>query len=131
MISKWPPLRGPRRTLAPCRAADRDGLAAAASVFRGLGDPSRLAILAHLSLGEHKVKDLTEHLGLAQSTVSEHLLCLLDLHGGGPRPRSSIHLHLGGGGGSLGCARRRRRAICLLPRSAVVPCPRYGTGALQ
>jgi DNA-binding transcriptional ArsR family regulator len=51
---------------------------AAACLFRGLGDPSRLFILGHLALGEHRVRDLTAHLGLAQSTVSAHLRCLLD-----------------------------------------------------
>lgn len=51
-------------------------LETAASLFRGLGDPARLAILRHLSLGEHRVVELTEHLGLAQSTVSGHLACL-------------------------------------------------------
>ena len=52
--------------------------AAAAALFHGLADPTRLMILAHLRTGEHKVKDLTEHLGLAQSTVSAHLSCLRD-----------------------------------------------------
>lgn len=47
-------------------------LSAAACLFRSLGDPGRLAILRHLTLGEHRVVDLTEHLGLAQSTVSGH-----------------------------------------------------------
>lgn len=51
-------------------------LEVAAALFRGLSDPSRLAILQHLTLGEHRVRDLTEHLGLAQSTVSAHLACL-------------------------------------------------------
>ncbi|MGL3806480.1 ArsR/SmtB family transcription factor [Paeniglutamicibacter sp. R2-26] len=51
---------------------------AAAALFHGLADPTRLMILAHLRTGEHKVKDLTEHLGLAQSTVSAHLSCLRD-----------------------------------------------------
>ncbi|MBI9113656.1 ArsR/SmtB family transcription factor [Sanguibacter suaedae] len=50
----------------------------AASLFRALGDPSRLSILRHLALGEHRVVDLTAHLGLAQSTVSKHLACLRD-----------------------------------------------------
>lgn len=58
--------------------ADLDSLAPAASLFRSLSDPSRLAILAHLMLGEHNVRDLTEHVGLGQSTVSAHLRCLLD-----------------------------------------------------
>jgi DNA-binding transcriptional ArsR family regulator len=53
-------------------------LSAAACMFRSLGDPARLAILRHLALGEHKVVDLTDHLGLAQSTVSAHLACLRD-----------------------------------------------------
>src|SRR5918996_2603237 len=53
-------------------------LSAAAALFRSLGDPTRLAILRHLMLGEHRVVDLTAHLGLAQSTVSAHLACLRD-----------------------------------------------------
>ena len=50
----------------------------AAALFRGLADPARLAIVRHLALGEHRVVDLTAHLGLAQSTVSGHLSCLRD-----------------------------------------------------
>lgn len=55
---------------------EAQALSAAACLFRGLGDPSRLAILRHLALGEHRVVDLMAHLGLAQSTVSTHLACL-------------------------------------------------------
>lgn len=51
---------------------------AAVCLFRGLADPARLAIVRHLALGEHRVVDLTAHLGLAQSTVSGHLACLRD-----------------------------------------------------
>lgn len=51
-------------------------LTVAACLFNGFSDPSRLAILRHLALGEHRVVDLTAHLGLAQSTVSKHLACL-------------------------------------------------------
>ena len=53
-------------------------LTAAACLFHGFGERSRLAIVQHLLLGEHRVVDLTGHLGLAQSTVSKHLACLLD-----------------------------------------------------
>ena len=53
-------------------------LSAAACLFHGFSDPARLTILHHLLLGEHRVVDLTEHLGLAQSTVSKHLACLKD-----------------------------------------------------
>nr|WP_239073303.1 metalloregulator ArsR/SmtB family transcription factor [Sediminihabitans luteus] len=51
-------------------------LAPAAALFRALGEPARLTILQHLFTGEHRVRDLTDHLGLAQSTVSAHLTCL-------------------------------------------------------
>lgn len=57
---------------------ERGALTAAACMFRSLGDPTRLAIVGHLALGEHRVVDLTAHLGLAQSTVSAHLACLKD-----------------------------------------------------
>ncbi len=53
-------------------------LTAASCLFHGFSDPSRLAIVRHLALGEHRVVDLTAHLGLAQSTVSKHLACLKD-----------------------------------------------------
>ena len=68
-------------------------LGAAAALFRSLGDPNRLAILRHLALGEHRVRDLTEHLGLAQSTVSAHCLCLADcgLITGRPEGRSTMY----------------------------------------
>jgi DNA-binding transcriptional ArsR family regulator len=59
-------------------AGATDGLTAAACLFHGFSDPSRIAILRHLALGEHRVVDLTAHLGLAQSTVSKHLACLRD-----------------------------------------------------
>jgi DNA-binding transcriptional ArsR family regulator len=49
-----------------------------ASLFHSLSDPTRLAILRHLSIGDHRVVELTAHLGLAQSTVSKHLACLRD-----------------------------------------------------
>ncbi|SER28934.1 ArsR/SmtB family transcription factor [Microlunatus flavus] len=51
---------------------------AAVLLFRSLAEPTRLLILRHLMLGEHRVVDLTAHLGLAQSTVSAHLACLRD-----------------------------------------------------
>ncbi len=60
-------------------ASDRvDERTAAACLFHGFSDPSRIAILQHLARGEHRVVDLTAHLGLAQSTVSKHLACLRD-----------------------------------------------------
>ena len=49
---------------------------AAAGLMRALADPGRLTILIHLFMGEHNVRQLTDHLGLAQSTVSAHLASL-------------------------------------------------------
>jgi ArsR family transcriptional regulator, cadmium/lead-responsive transcriptional repressor len=57
---------------------EAQALTAAACLFQGFSDRSRLAIVQHLLAGEHRVVDLTRHLGLAQSTVSKHLACLLD-----------------------------------------------------
>lgn len=71
---------------------ERAALSSAACLFRGLGDPARLTILRHLALGEHRVVDLTAHLGLAQSTVSKHLACLRDcgLVSSRPQGRASV-----------------------------------------
>jgi DNA-binding transcriptional ArsR family regulator len=60
------------------RVDETAALGAAACLFNGFSDGSRLAIVRHLALGKHRVVDLTEHLGLAQSTVSKHLACLRD-----------------------------------------------------
>ena len=71
---------------------ETDASRAAACLFRGMGDPSRVAIVLHLLLGEHNVSQLTAHLGLAQSTVSKHLACLRDcgLVESRPLGRSSV-----------------------------------------
>ncbi len=53
-------------------------MSAAVSLFHSLADPSRLSILRRLTQGEARVRDLTDALGLAQSTVSEHVACLRD-----------------------------------------------------
>lgn len=48
------------------------------ALFHALAEPTRLALIQHLSTGEHRVRDLVEHMHLAQSTVSKHLSCLRD-----------------------------------------------------
>lgn len=60
------------------RATSRSELSAAVALFRGLADPTRLAVLRRLAEGERRVTDLVGELGLAQSTVSTHLACLRD-----------------------------------------------------
>ncbi len=77
------------RTSEPSPAPVDEGaaLGAAACLFRSLGDPTRLSIIRHLLLGEHRVVDLTAHLGLAQSSVSAALACLRDCGVATSRPR--------------------------------------------
>lgn len=53
-------------------------LSATAEFFHSLSDVNRLTILRHLLRGPHRVVDLTDHLGIAQSTVSKHLAVLRD-----------------------------------------------------
>ena len=57
-------------------AAIAAGATPVAALFRSLGDETRLRIVARLAAGETRVVDLTDELGLAQSTVSKHLACL-------------------------------------------------------
>lgn len=57
-----------------------------AHLFQAFAEPARLAILQHLASGEHRVRDLVEHMGFAQSTVSKHLSFLLECGLVVPRP---------------------------------------------
>ena len=47
-----------------------------AKLFRGLADPSRLAILESLRSGEKTVSEAVEATGLSQPNASAHLACL-------------------------------------------------------
>ena len=104
-------------------------MSAAACLFRGFSEPSRLAILRHLALGDHRVVDLTEHLGLAQSTVSKHLACLRDcgLVSSRPQGRASMFslAHPAAMLDLLSAAER----ILELTGDAVTLCPTYGKTA--
>lgn len=50
-----------------------------AEIFKALGDPTRLSILALLSSGEKCVNDLADHLEVSQSAVSHQLRYLRSL----------------------------------------------------
>ena len=106
-----------------------DALEVAACLFHGFSDPSRLAILRHLALGEHRVVDLTAHLGLAQSTVSKHLACLKDcgLVTSQPQGRASMFSlnHTDALMELLAAAER----LLDLTGDAVALCPNHGTSA--
>jgi DNA-binding transcriptional ArsR family regulator len=102
---------------------------AAAYLFRGMADASRVAILRHLLVGEHNVGELTTNLGLAQSTVSKHLACLRDCGLVESRPvgRSSVF--------SLTHPEAVLKVFAAAEEllaatgDAVVLCPAYGEGA--
>jgi DNA-binding transcriptional ArsR family regulator len=109
-------------------APDGGDLQVAAALFHSLSDPSRLAILQHLIFGEHRVRDLTEHLGLAQSTVSAHLACLREcgLVASRPQGRASVF--------SLVSAPELLAVLAAAERllattgQGVALCPNYGVG---
>src|SRR3954470_19403445 len=102
------------------------GLVVAGCLFRGFSDASRLAIVRHLALGEHRVVELTEHVGLAQSTVSKHLACLRDcgLVESRPQGRASVFrlTHPEATLDLLAAAER----LLTLTGDAVALCPNYG-----
>jgi DNA-binding transcriptional ArsR family regulator len=110
----------------PAEVDEPQALSAAACLFRSLGDPARLAILRHLMLGEHRVVDLTAHLGLAQSTVSAHLACLRDcgLVSSRPHGRASM-FSLSHDAEVLGVLAAAEQLLAATG-DAVVLCPRYG-----
>ncbi|HEX7119479.1 MAG TPA: metalloregulator ArsR/SmtB family transcription factor [Longimicrobiales bacterium] len=62
----------------PREAADAPALATKAKLFRGLADPSRLAILEALRAGPRSVGEVVEATGLSQPNTSNHLACLHD-----------------------------------------------------
>jgi ArsR family transcriptional regulator, cadmium/lead-responsive transcriptional repressor len=104
-------------------------LSAAACLFRSLGDPARLAILRHLVLGEHKVVDLTAHLGLAQSTVSAHLACLRDCGLVTSRPQGRASMWSLAHGGDLLAVLAAAERLLAATGDAVALCPTYGEKA--
>lgn len=101
-------------------------LAVAACLFHGFSDASRLAIVRHLALGQHRVVDLTDHLGLAQSTVSKHLACLRDcgLVNSSPLGRASV-FRLSHPEATLTLLSAAERLLDLTG-DAVALCPTYG-----
>jgi DNA-binding transcriptional ArsR family regulator len=110
---------------------ERAALTAAACLFHGFSDPSRLAILRHLALGEHRVVDLTDHLGLAQSTVSKHLACLRDCGLVSSRPQGRASMFSLSHPGALVDLLASAERLLDLTGDAVALCPNYGVDALE
>jgi ArsR family transcriptional regulator, cadmium/lead-responsive transcriptional repressor len=121
-----------KTTLGDVMAPDESAaLTAAACLFHGLSDPSRLGIVRHLALGEHRVVDLTDHLGLAQSTVSKHLACLKDCGLVSSRPEGRASMW------SLNHTDTVMELLCAAERllastgDAVTLCPNFGAATLE
>ena len=120
---------GHPRSPAADPATGGGALSVAACLFRGLGDPARLAILRHLTLGEHRVVDLTGHLGLAQSTVSAHLACLRDCGLVTSRPQGRASMWSLTTGTQLLDLLAAAEALLAVTGDAVALCPTYGEAA--
>lgn len=114
----------------PVDQAVEHDLTAAVVLFRSLADPTRLAIVRRLAVGEARVVDLTQELGLAQSTVSSHLACLRDCGLVDYRPvgRSSLYRL-----SRLELLDLLSSAKTLLENTggAVTLCPNFGTATLR
>jgi DNA-binding transcriptional ArsR family regulator len=106
-------------------------LTAAACLFHGFSDPSRLAIVRHLARGEHRVVDLTSHLGLAQSTVSKHLACLKDCGLVSSRPEGRASLWSLNHTDTVMELLRAAERLLALTGDAVTLCPNFGTATLD
>ena len=108
-----------------------DGLSAAACIFHGFSDPSRIAILRHLALGEHRVVDLTAHLGLAQSTVSKHLACLRDCGLVTARPQGRATVYSLNHADALMDLWEAAERLLDLTGEAVTLCPNFGVAHVE
>jgi DNA-binding transcriptional ArsR family regulator len=108
--------------------ATEAAVASGSALFRGLADPSRLAILLELRKGERRVVDLAGMLGLAQATVSGHLACLRDCGLVIWRPvgrQSYYRLAVS----ELEALLRAAEQVLARTGDAVELCPNYGTAA--
>ena len=112
-------------------AGPTDGLTAAACLFHGFADPSRIAILRHLALGDHRVVDLTAHLGLAQSTVSKHLMCLRDCGLVTARPEGRATVYSLNHADALMDLWTAAERLLAATGDDVTLCPTFGTNTLE
>ncbi len=114
------------QVLQPSPIADADSLGSAAALFHSFGDPSRLVILLHLQLGEHRVVDLMAHLGLSQSTVSKHLACLKDAGIVTVRPEGRASVYSLAHPGALVHVFAATEKLLALTGAVVTLCPVHG-----
>jgi ArsR family transcriptional regulator, cadmium/lead-responsive transcriptional repressor len=106
-------------------------LTAAACLFHGFSDPSRLAILRQLAVGDQRVVDLTARLGLAQSTVSKHLACLKDCGLVSSRPQGRASVFSINHGDSVMELLAAAERLLAATGDAVTLCANYGVATLK
>lgn len=107
-----------------------EAMVPAADLFHSLGDPNRLIILHHLQLGEHRVVDLTAHLGLSQSTVSKHLIVLRDAGVVAVRPQGRASVYSLAHPETLVELLSAAERFLGLTGGAVTLCPLHGPGVV-
>lgn len=110
----------------PITEAEATARSAAACLFNGFSDPSRVAIVQRLLSGEQRVVDLTDYLGLAQSTVSKHLACLRDCGIVASRPRGRASVFSLAHPDAMRELLTAAEVLLELTGSAVTLCPTYG-----
>ena len=115
----------PRGAASP--VAGWEQFAGAVALFRSLADPARLSIVRRLGQGEARVADLTDALGLAQSTVSAHVACLrgCGLVSGRPEGRQVFYALAHP---ELLDLLASAETLLRVTGAAVALCPTYGTG---
>lgn len=110
---------------------EAEAVTPAASLFHSFSDPSRLVILQHLQLGEHRVVDLTAHLGLSQSTVSKHLACLRETGMVTVRSEGRASVYSLAHPEALVDLLSAAERVLALTGDAVTLCPVHGTAAVS
>jgi DNA-binding transcriptional ArsR family regulator len=93
-------------------------------LFRGLAEPSRLALIEQLAHGDCRVSDLAEATGLSQPNVSKQLACLWDC-GLVERERRGREIHYRVVDG-LHELLTSADTILALTGDRVMACPRFG-----
>jgi DNA-binding transcriptional ArsR family regulator len=98
-------------------------------LFRGLAEPSRLALVEQLARGDRRVSDLAAASGLSQPNVSKHLACLWDC-GLVERERRGreIHYRLVDGLAELLSS---ADTVLAVTGERVMACPRFGRSPKQ
>ncbi len=96
----------------------------AAKLFRGLGDPTRLAILLALVERELRVTDLVRELGGSQGNISGHVGCLRECGLITARPEGRQTFYRASGSEIVNLL-RAGEAVLAATGSHVALCPNY------